>query len=331
MRLGAFTSAIDQFELEEGLRLLADLGLATTEVTCAGYFDQRHADPARLLADDASLVRWRDCFRRCGLEVSAFAIHGQPLSPNSAKADAYSQQFRQVCKLAEAVGVRRLTLLAGLPEAAAGDSSPCFVLGPFPPENLDAYRWQWEERVLPYWREHAKVAENHGCLLCFEMQVGDVVYNPDTLMRLRREIGPVVGCNFDPSHLVWQGIDVCEALRFLGDAVYHVHAKDIQLQYQNTRLNGVLDPTPFAQVRDRAWLYRTVGYGQSEQFWRDLLTTLRSIGYDDAVSIEHDDRFMDPVEGLQKAVAFLRPLISDKPWDEGPSHVLAATDRQSTR
>jgi sugar phosphate isomerase/epimerase len=289
--------------------MLSELGLATIEIACAGYFDQRHADPDRLLADDAELARWREVFERCHLEISAFAIHGQPLAPDRETARRYSHQFRQVCRLAEAVGVRRLTLLAGLPEAREGDSSPCFIVGPFPPENLDAYRWQWEERVLPYWREHAKVAEDHGCALCFEMQVGDVVYNPQTLMRLRHEIGSVVGCNFDPSHLVWQGIDVCEALRLLGEAVYHVHAKDIQVQRHNTRVNGVLDPTPFDQTSERAWLFRTVGYGQPEHFWRDMISTLRSIGYDDALSIEHEDRYMDPGEGLQKAIAFLRPLI----------------------
>src|SRR5262249_13017430 len=161
-KLGAVTSVIADYDLDAGLSRLRDLGLVAVEVACCGYFDQRHADPERLLADPDRLARWTDTFHRFHLEISAFAIHGQPLHPDKSVAEAYSRQFRQICQLSEAIDVRRLTLLAGLPEATQGDSSPNFVIGPFPPETADAYRWQWEDRVLPYWREHARIAEDHG-------------------------------------------------------------------------------------------------------------------------------------------------------------------------
>jgi sugar phosphate isomerase/epimerase len=328
MKVGALSTAVMKYSFEDGLRRFHELHLQTIEIGCAGFHNVQFGDPDKLVADKGELSRWLDAFARYELEISALSIHGQPLSPNKEISQEYSRQFKQACKLAEAAGVKNLTLLAGLPEGAPGDSSPCWVTGAFPPYNRDIYRWQWEERVIPYWREHAKIAEDHGCRLCFEMHPSDVVYNPASLLKLRGEIGQVIGCNFDPSHLFWQGIDPLEALHALGEAIYHVHAKDTRMQIRNVRVNGVLDPTPFSEIQRRAWTFRTVGYGHDAMFWRDFVSTLRLIGYDDVLSIEHEDEYMDADEGLQKAVEFLRPIVLEQPagpqwWDyAGLSHLM---------
>jgi sugar phosphate isomerase/epimerase len=333
MKLGALSTTIMQFEFEDGLRHLHELGLEAIEVGVGGLIPKNYGDPDKLLGDTGRLDRWLDAFQRYELEISAFSIHGLPLSPNKEVAAKYSRQFQQACKLAEAVGIHRLTLLAGLPEGAPGDTAPCWIVGPFPhvPTLQSIHKWQWEERVIPYWLEHAKIAQDHGVKLCFEMHPCDVVFNPESLMKLREAVGPVIGANFDPSHLFWQGIDPLEALRFLGsDVVYHVHAKDTRVQGHYVRVNGVLDPKPYSQIAERAWTFRTVGYGHGESFWCDFVSTLRLIGYDDVLSIEHEDEYMDMDEGLQKAVAFLRPLLLEKPagpqwWDYGEGSSLDLT------
>jgi sugar phosphate isomerase/epimerase len=325
VKLGAITSSVAPLEFESGLELFHKLGLEAVEVACGGFFTQDYADMDRLLNSSDELKRWLDAFERHELEISALAIHGEPLTPNKTVAGEYARQFRQACQLAEASGIDRLTLLAGLPEGAPGDSTPCWIVSPFPDTNMDIYYWQWEERVIPYWREQGKIASDHGCRLCFEMEPGDVVYNPAELMKLRAEVGPVIGCNFDPSHLVWQGIDVPEALRFLSDAIYHVHAKDVRIQEHNVRLNGVLDPKPLLELTTRAWSFRTAGYGHDELYWRDLVSTLKAIGYDDVLSIEHEDQYMDAREGLEKAASFLRSIIP------ATSHVMKGTTALRTQ
>ena len=136
-----------------------------------------------------------------------------------------------------------------------------------------------------------------------------MVYNPETFLRLRHAIGPVAGCNLDPSHLFWQGIDALEATRVLGEAIYHVHAKDSRLDEHNVRVNGVLDAKSFEIQERRSWLFRTVGFGHGEEFWRNFLTTLRLVGYDDAISIEHEDPLIDPQRGLELAVKMLRNIL----------------------
>lgn len=306
------TTGLLQHDFEAGLERVRELGLDTIEVGCGGFHPKRYADPAALLSDDRALERWREAFERRSLKISALALHGAPLAPDPVEAAAYARELEDTCRLAERIGVSRITLLAGLPEGAPGDRTPCWVTTPFPPYNADAIAYQWERRLIPYWRGLGPVAEAHGCRLCFEMCFSDLVFNPATLLRLRAEVGEVVGCNFDPSHLFWQQIDPLEAVRVLGDVIYHVHAKDLRLHPPEVRVNGVLDPKPFADAARRSWLFRSVGYGHGAGFWRELVTALQLAGYDDVVSIEHEDDLIDADEGLAKATALLRDVLVER-------------------
>jgi sugar phosphate isomerase/epimerase len=315
MKLGAISSTLRQLDFEENLRHFRDRGIEAVEIACAGFHEVSYGEPGKLIAekllgDKGELDRFLDLVGRYGLEISALAVHGEPLTPDKQRAEEYARQFRQACELAEALGVDRLTLLAGLPEGGPGDGTPNWITCPFPYSLMESYRWQWQERVIPYWQKQATIADAHGVRLCFEMHPGDVVFNPESLMKLREALGPVAGCNFDASHLFWQGIDPLEALRFLGDGVYHVHAKDLMVEVHNTRLNGFMDPKPFGQVKTRSWTFRTPGWGHDEHFWRSFVGTLRLIGYEDVISLEIEgDEFMEPLEGLDQAVSFLKPLM----------------------
>ena len=145
--------------------------------------------------------------------------------------------------------------------------------------------------------------------IALEMHPGFCVYNPETLLRLRKAVGPLIGANFDPSHLFWQGIDPVAAIRRLGDAIYFVHAKDTRLDPLNGPVNGMLDTKRFTCEQERSWLFRTVGYGHDALVWKDIVSNLRLAGYDDVLSIEHEDSLMSPREGLEKAIAFLRGIL----------------------
>ena len=128
------------------------------------------------------------------------------------------------------------------------------------------------------------------------------------------QIAPEFSLNFDPSHLIWQGIDPVEALKALEGAVYHFHAKDTRIDPRNKAVNGVLDTQNLGMVAQRSWVFRTVGYGSDLQLWKDMMSTLQLIGYDGSVSIEHEDALMSVKQGLEKAIAFLKEvMITDKP------------------
>jgi sugar phosphate isomerase/epimerase len=203
-------------------------------------------------------------------------------------------------------------VLAGLPEGAPGDTCPCWIVDSFQPYAREALRWQWEERLIPYWREHAKIAQDHGCTLCFEPQIGDMIHSPSTFMRIREAIGPIAGCNLDPSHLFVQQIDVLEVIRFLGNAIYHVHIKDTRIDPCNLRLKGLLDTTSYCTPDQRAWTFTLIGWGHDQKFWRDFITNLRLVGYDGVLSVENETEYINVIEGLEKTIRFLKPMILEK-------------------
>jgi sugar phosphate isomerase/epimerase len=313
MKLGVNSLFLHQFEFEEGLRFVQDLGIEVIEIATPGEPSRKYCDLDKLLADKSELHRWLDTLERHGLQISALAVHGEPLSPNQEAAEEYRRRFRKACKLAEAAGVDRLTTNSGLPEGAPGDTSPCWAIDTIKPFNRRILSWQWEERLIPFWTEHAKIAADHGCLLAIEPWIGDLVYSPITLMALREAVGSVIGCNLDSSHLFVQQIDVIEAIRYLSDAIYHVHMKDTRIDRRNLRLQGLFDPTKHDQPEKRAWVWALVGWGHDESFWREFITTLQFVGYEGALSIEMESDYMKVKEGVEMAAAFLKPLLLDAP------------------
>jgi len=203
---------------------------------------------------------------------------------------------------------------SGCPGDSENAKFPNWVTCAWPSHFQDILAWQWDKVAIPYWRERAKFAADHGVKIALEMHPGFVVYNPETMLRLREAAGPSLGCNFDPSHLFWQGIEPIAAVRILGDAIFHVHAKDSQIYKCNLPKTGVLDTKKYTDERQRSWMFRTVGYGHDAGWWGEFISTLRMYGYDYVMSIEHEDSLMSAEEGLTKAVRFLKNLaIEEKP------------------
>ena len=193
---------------------------------------------------------------------------------------------------------------------------PNWVTCPWPPHFLEILDYQWNTVTIPYWKETAKFLDDNGIKFAFEMHPGMLVYNVDTLLRLREAAGDALGCNFDPSHLWWNGVDPVEAIRALGDAIYHVHGKDVYADPVNVRVNGCNDNKPYSKIPERSWTFRSIGYGHGLKDWKDIMSAFRMIGYDYVVSIEHEDALMSADEGVAKAIATLQEaVICEKPGE----------------
>jgi sugar phosphate isomerase/epimerase len=216
---------------------------------------------------------------------------------------------RETILLAEKLGVKTTVDFSGCPGDSLAATAPNWVTCPWPPDFLKILDWQWNEVVAPFWIEHAKFAADHGVRIAVEMHPGFVVYNPETMLKLRAIAGPNVGCNYDPSHMFWQQIDPIAAIRVLGDAIFHVHAKDTQIYSANLVKTGVLDTKAYTDERNRSWIFRTCGYGHGAEWWKEFVSTLRMFGYDDVLSIEHEDSLLSPEEGLTKAALFLKEIV----------------------
>lgn len=313
MKVGVFSAILSNVSLEKALTRIAGLGCDTVELGTGAYPGDAHCQPAVLLASKAKLDRFAATVKASGLEISSLSCHGNPLHPDKRIASAHHRVFVDTVKLAGVLGVPVVTTFSGCPGDHPKAKAPNWVTCPWPPDFLKVLDWQWNKVAIPYWKKQAAFAKSHNVKIAFEAHPGFLVYNPETLLKMRKACGTTIGANFDPSHFLWQGIDPIKAVRALEGAIHHVHAKDTGLYPVNADVNGYLDTKHYADEKNRSWIFRTVGYGQPRSFWCDFVSTLRMVGYDGALSMEHEDSLMTPDEGLRKGVEFLQSIVIREP------------------
>lgn len=310
MKLSVFSPVLSNKSLDEACKYLADSGVYYMEMGCGGYPGKAHCDPEKLLADPAALEDFQNTLKKHNITLAALSVHGNPIHPNKEIAAKFHKDFENAVLLAEKIGMKRIITFSGCPGGSKEDTTPNWITCPWPEDFSESLKYQWDEVLIPYWKETAAFAKAHGIeKIAFEMHPGFCVYNPETLLRIRKAVGPILGANLDPSHLFWQGIDPVAAIRELGDAIYFFHAKDTKIDQINTAKNGVLDTKHYGDEIHRSWIFRSVGYGHDYQLWKDIVSNLRMVGYDDVLSIEHEDSLMSSNEGLQKAISFLKEVL----------------------
>jgi sugar phosphate isomerase/epimerase len=308
MRVGVFTPLLSQLPLESVLKRVATLQINTVELPTGNYVGDAHCKLS-MLENSSALAEFKKIIDDHGFSISALSCHGNALHPDRDLARQHREVSRKTILLAAKLGVPVMVDFSGCPGDSPSAKAPNWVTCPWPADFRNVLEWQWNEVVIPYWVEHAKFATDHGVKIAVEMHPGFVVYNPETMLRLRSIAGNNIGCNFDPSHLFWQQIEPVGAVRVLGNSIFHVHAKDTQLYAVNLQRTGVLDTKPYSQERDRAWIFRTCGYGHGAEWWTEFISTLRLYGYDSVLSIEHEDSLLSAGEGLSKAANFLNNIV----------------------
>jgi sugar phosphate isomerase/epimerase len=314
MKLGLFTPVFGKLSTSEMLARVKAIGkIQALELGTGGWPGSDHLDLETLGNDEKRSAEFRSILADAGLTISALSCHGNPLHPDPKTAHGYDDVFRKTVCLAKRLEVPVVVTFAGCPGDAEGAKHPNWITTPWPPEFGEVLEWQWEKKAIPYWRETARFAADHGVKVALEAHPGFIVYNVETMLRLRAETGKNIGINFDPSHLFWQGVDVPSAIRALGDAIFHVHAKDVALDRQNVAVNGVIDTKTYRRMAERSWLFRSVGWGHDELEWKRIVSALRLAGYDYVMSIEHEDALASIDEGLKAAVDLLSRAILTEP------------------
>jgi len=315
MKLGVMTVLLGAKPAEEAFRYLSSLKVQTVEIGTGGYPGTAHLNPKEFLKDSGAAASYKEMLKRHGLEISALSVHSNHVHPKKEIAKKAHEDFINTCKTAEKLGVDTVVTFSGCPGDHSGAECPNWVTCAWPDDFKEVLDYQWNEALIPYWQSASKEAADYGVTrIALEMHPGFCVYNPYTLLKLREAAGNSIGANFDPSHLFWQGIKPAQAVKALKGAIYHFHAKDTQLDTANVSVNGVLDTNRYANIQERSWIFRTVGYGHDYAEWKEIISSLAAAGYDRSISIEHEDCLMSVNEGLEKAVSFLRQvIIEEKP------------------
>lgn len=316
MKLGVFTPLFNNLSFEEMIDTVSLAGLEAVEIGTGGSPGNAHLDIDKLLNNSDARKEYLAKLADKGLMISALSCHNNPISPIPAVAAEADELLRKTIKLASLMNVPVVNGFSGVSGGNATDTQVNWPVLPWPTEYDDNYNYQWEQKLIPYWRDINHVAEESGIKIGIELHGGFLCHTPYTMLRLREATGKAIGCNLDPSHLWWQGIDPVAAVKILGEAgaIHHFHAKDTYLDQDNINMHGLTDMQPYSNVKTRAWTFRSVGCGHDLKTWSDIISALRIYGYDYVLSIEHEDPIMSIEEGLNRAITNLKSvMIKEQP------------------
>ena len=309
MQIGLVTDSLGHLSFDEMLETAAGLGIQTLEFGCGGWSSAPHLNLNALLENETERANFVASIRDHGLEISALNCSGNPLAPGE-RGKSHDQVVRKTMQLARSMGIQRIVMMSGLP-GGPGDQNANWITTAWPPEGQEILRYQWDEVAIPYWRDLVAYARDNGIQrICVEQHAHQLVYNTETLLKLRDAAGEMVGVNLDPSHALWMGGDPLRAIRQLRGAIYHVHAKDTRIDSSNSEINTLLETKSNERVAARSWNYVTLGYGHAEIWWRDFVIQLKQNGYDDVLSIEHEDYSLPPLVGVKQSVQLLKHVIA---------------------
>ena len=317
MKVGVFVFSLygfskDLFDLQnldEMFKSIANAGAEAIEIPCPP--NSKNCNLDILLNNRDELSKILKLIADNGLSISALNCAGNPLHPQEETRIVEIERLKNVIQLAQKIKVDNVIVFSGCPGSFTSDENVNWIVYPYPNENIEILKWQWEKIAIPFWKEIAVYAKKLGVKLCFELHPGNLVYNYDTFIKLRNNTNENVGVNFDPSHFFWQGIDPIALLHKIKESIFHVHIKDVMFNNFNCSLNGVLDNKSFKEKADRSWIFRTVGRGQSYEFWKCFINTLRLIGYDGVLSIEQEDPLFTSFEGFRRGVITLKKLLNE--------------------
>lgn len=312
MRLSICTDCLGGLPFERMLDKVREMGVEGVEMTVGGWSPAPHLRADELLADAGKRRAVLAALRDRGMEIAALNVSGNPLDPGELGAKHKADTDKTI-ELAGLLGVRKIVMMSGLPPAAPGDTVPNWITYTvsWPATLKDHLDYQWNEVAVPYWRGLVAKAEEYGVeRFALENFSSMLVWNPETLFRLRSAAGPMVGLNLDPSHLVWMGADPIASARALGPAIHHVHGKDVRLERGLVDVNGLLETKPVEDVANRAWNYVAVGCGKDLQWWKEFFSVVRMMGYNDWVSLEMEDLTMSVEAGIKTSIEALKQTIS---------------------
>jgi sugar phosphate isomerase/epimerase len=313
--IGVFDPAFPNLSTDEMIAKFAAWGVEAVEIGTGGYPNSTHCPVKDLLEDTGKARAWKKKFEDRGIRVATLSCHGNPVHPDAKIAERDAETFRRTVLLAERLEVKVIVGFSGCPGGSPTDTMPNWVTYRWPPEYGQMLDWQWKEKVIPYWKQAAKFAREHGIhRLALEMHPNFVVYNPMTLLRLREAVGEEIGANCDLSHLFWQQCDAIEVIHMLGKqgAIFHAHMKDTTFYKDNVDRYGVLNfAFEKSELPQASETFRAVGYGHSAGTWKEIMRAYMEVGYDGIFSVENEDPILSGEVGVERALYLLKNVRSE--------------------
>jgi sugar phosphate isomerase/epimerase len=277
MHVGILTAPLRTQPLGQLIPWAASNGIKALEIDVR---PGSHLDASNI--EDRALDTLRHLLEQHGMRISSLASYGRLTGATEAVVKQDRQALEDAIRLASKLGVKTVCTLAGMP--AVGKSRDKTI----------------QQDVPEAFRPVLDLAGEHGVKIALENWYATNIQHLEHWKAIFEVLPDAhFGLNFDPSHLDWQGIDVVAAVHEFRDRIFHVHAKDVSVDESRRSRVGF--------GGDGWWRYVLPGYGRIR--WGEFITTLRQIGYDDVLSIEHEDAAFNPEEGFQKSARYLNGLV----------------------
>ena len=311
MKLALCTDVLGDLSFTEMLDKVKELGIEAVEMTAGGWGGCCHVPTQELLEDDDKLAAYKAEIEKRGMEIAALNCSGNPLSP-AKMGELHTKSIYDTAVLAGRLGVEKLVMMSGLPAGAPGDKTNWITSTVSWPDYMEeTVRYQWEDVAIPWWKKFVEHCKEQGVKqIAIEEFPCQLVYNPETLLKLRDAVDPMIGMNMDPSHLIAMGADPIAAVRALEGCIYHVHGKDARIERGLCDVNGLAEYKPVTDTKNRTWNYVAVGCGQDLQWWKEFFSVCHMMGYDGHVSLEMEDLTMSVEAGLSTSIDALNQTIS---------------------
>ena len=303
MKLGIFTAAFPGKSLEEVAAWTAENGFETLEIACwpLEKASRRYAGITTIDVVDFDAAKAKEVhavLNNYGLSISSLGYYPNPLHPEVEHRETVIGHLKKVILAAELLEVPIVGTFVGRDK----DKNV--------PDNLEAFAKIWPP-IVKFAVEHQVKIAIENCPMIFswdEWPGGNNLASSPALWKKMWEIIPDdnFGLNLDPSHLIMQMIDYERVVFDFADKIFHVHAKDLEIDREGLYQNGVLSQGMGWQIP------RLPGLGDID--WSKFISALYRVGYDYVISIEHEDRAFEKTEDLVKrgfliARDVLRPYI----------------------
>ena len=316
MNIGAYTACLHNYTLEESLDILKGNGLTGAEVNVGGFIPSPHCPVDLLIGSKTARDDYLGIFADKGMRLAGFNCSGNVLDPQADVGPRHDYDLRRAIEMAGKLGVAEIVCMSGCPGTDPDAHYPAWVVNPWNGEQLEVLEYQ-KSVADPYWREMDLRAQDAGVKLAWELHPHNIAFTPVNFLEFAERIDARnVGVNMDPSHLMWQQMDIVESIKLLGDHIFHVHAKDTKL-YPGVATRGVIDssfgpvpenpedrtPTGMSHYcsswpEDPAWRFVGIGVGHDVAWWTEFLRAIKDINPEMNVNIEHEDQSMSQLDGI---------------------------------
>ncbi|TFG63693.1 MAG: sugar phosphate isomerase/epimerase [Spirochaetales bacterium] len=315
MKLGFFTANYTERPLEEVARLAADNGYEAIEIPA--YEDNGQIDTKELIKGN-NAKDLKAMVKSHGLFISALSNHADSLlimGPYGADTDTIHKGSKEekikfgtesLLRTAQAANALEVPVVIGF--TGVENFGRYF---PFPyAQGWEVMEKEFADRFGPILDKF----EEYGVKFAVEPHPNNFIYDIHTAEKAIKLVNdhPCLGYNVDPANLIYLGLKVENFIDRLGSRIFHVHAKDGEIVEHNLPVGGILMQGDWQRL-DRAFRFRIPGWGSVN--WKTVITELSMVGYNYVLSYEHEDVTMSRADGVEKAAAFLKPLLIKAPYE----------------